>query len=145
MTRGLSTLNKELTAATRIMQSSSNELRTLVSGKAKMLTNECYYIMPYNSRVDMFRLLAERYGIKSNVKFRSQIQVSDVSSHIEELWYNETVCVWMTIYIYIYIYMCVCAYQIYINVCICVCVLNIYNYIYICVCVYSKTPPKMRH
>ena len=34
--RGLSTLAKEVTAATRIMQSSSNELSTLVSGKAKM-------------------------------------------------------------------------------------------------------------
>ena len=32
----LSTLVKELTAATRIMQSSSNELSPLVSGKAKM-------------------------------------------------------------------------------------------------------------
>ena len=31
--RGLSTLVKEFTAATRIMQSSSNELSTLVSGK----------------------------------------------------------------------------------------------------------------
>ena len=27
-----------------------------------------------------------------------------VSSHTEELWYNETVCLWMTIYIYIYIW-----------------------------------------
>ncbi len=34
--RSLSTLAKEFTAATRIMQSSSNELSTLVSGKAKM-------------------------------------------------------------------------------------------------------------
>ena len=31
----LSTLAKELTAAARMMQSSSNELSTLVSGKAK--------------------------------------------------------------------------------------------------------------
>ena len=30
---GLSTMAKEFTAATRIMQSSSNELSTLVSGK----------------------------------------------------------------------------------------------------------------
>ena len=29
----------------------------------------------------------------------SQLQVSDMSSHTEELWYNETVCLWMTIYI----------------------------------------------
>ena len=32
---GLSTLAKELTATTRIMQNSSNELSTLISGKAK--------------------------------------------------------------------------------------------------------------
>ena len=50
----------------------------------------------------MVRLLAERYDTKSNVKlggFRSQLQASNVSSHTEELWYNETVCLWMTIYI----------------------------------------------
>ena len=49
----------------------------------------------------MVRLLAERYDTKSNVKlggFRSQLQASDVSSRTEELWYNETVCLWMTIY-----------------------------------------------
>ena len=34
--RGLRTLAKEFTAATRIMQSSLNDLSTLVSGKAKM-------------------------------------------------------------------------------------------------------------
>ena len=51
----------------------------------------------------MVRLLAVR--TKSNVKmgrFRSRLQASYVSSHTEELWYNETVCLWMTIYIYIY-------------------------------------------
>ena len=30
--------------------------------------------------------------------FRSQLQESIVSSHTKELWYNETVCLWMTIY-----------------------------------------------
>ena len=60
--------------------------------------------MPYNSRADVGRLLAERYDTKSNEKFvgfRSQLQASYVSSHTEELWYNETACRWMTIYIYI--------------------------------------------
>ena len=55
----------------------------------------------------MIHLLDERYDTKSNVKlgeFRSQLQASYVSSHTEVLWYNETVCLWMTIYIYIYIY-----------------------------------------
>ena len=55
--------------------------------------------MPYNSRADVVRLLAERYDTKSNIKlggFRSQIQASYVSSHTEELWFYETVCLWMT-------------------------------------------------
>ena len=55
----------------------------------------------------MFRFLAERYDTNTNVKlggFGSQLQASYVSSHIEALWYNETVSQWMTIYIYIYIY-----------------------------------------
>ena len=62
--------------------------------------------MPYNSRADMVRLLAELYDTKSNIKlgrFRSQLQASNMSCYTEELWYNETVCLWMTIYIYIYI------------------------------------------
>ena len=49
----------------------------------------------------MVRLLAERYDTTSNVnldEFQSQLQASYVSSHTEELLYNETVCLWMTIY-----------------------------------------------
>ena len=57
----------------------------------------------------MVRLLAVRSDTKSSVKlggFQFQLQGPYVSSHIEELWYNETVCLWMIyIYIYIYIYM----------------------------------------
>ena len=72
-----------------------------------MLTNERYYLTPNNSLADEVPLLAERSDTKSNVNlggFRSQIQTSYVSSHTDELWYNEKVCQWMTIYIYIYIY-----------------------------------------
>ena len=36
--------------------------------------------------------------------FRSQLWVSHMSSHTEELWYNKTVSMWITLYIYIYIY-----------------------------------------
>ena len=57
--------------------------------------------MSYNSRVDVFRLLAEQYDTKSKVKlggFRSQFQASYMSSTTEEWWYNETVNLWMTIY-----------------------------------------------
>ena len=33
--------------------------------------------------------------------FRFQLEAACVSSHTKELWYKETVCLWMTIYIYI--------------------------------------------
>ena len=59
--------------------------------------------MPYNSWADVVCLLAQRYDAKSNVKlggFWSQLQASYVSSHTEELWYDETVCLWMTVYIH---------------------------------------------
>ena len=55
--------------------------------------------------------MAEWLDTMSSVKlggFWSQFEASCVSSHTEELWCNETVCLWMTyiyIYIYIYIYM----------------------------------------
>ena len=42
----------------------------------------------------MVRLLAEQSDPKFNVKlggFRSRLQASHVSSHTEEMWYNETV------------------------------------------------------
>ena len=38
--------------------------------------------------------------------FWSKLEASCVSSHTDELWYNETFCLWMTIYIYIYIVWC---------------------------------------
>ena len=50
---------------------------------------------------------AEQSDTMSNVKlggFRSQLQVSYASSHTEELWYNETVYLWMTIYIYFFFF-----------------------------------------
>ena len=86
--RGLSTLAKEFTAATRIMPSSSNELSPLVSVRTKMLTNKMYFIIPYNYLADVVRLLAERYDTKFNVKlggFRPRLQTYYVSSHTEEL------------------------------------------------------------
>ena len=76
--------------------------------------------------------MAEHYNTKSTVKlgrFQSELEVFYVSSHTEELRYNETVCQWMTIYeyiyecmnIYIYIYECLYIYiRIYIYVCTCV-------------------------
>ena len=69
-----------------------------------MLTNERYYLIPYNSRADVVRLLAERYDTKSNVKlgrFRSQLQASYVSRVVIQ---RSSLSVDDNIYIYIYIY-----------------------------------------
>ena len=55
----------------------------------------------------MVRLLAEQSGSKSNVKlggFQSQLKASCVSPHTEELWCNETVCLWMRIIMSCYQY-----------------------------------------
>ena len=85
----------------------------------------------------MVRLLDEQSNTKSNVKlggFWSQLQASYISSHTEELWYNKTVCLWMTIYIYIYtererkrekvyIYIYIHAHSIYIYVPVCTTIL----------------------
>ena len=69
-------------------------------------------------------------GVKS-AGFRSQLRASRLSSHTDELRYNETV-MWMTIYIYIYICVCVC-----VCVCVCACIyVRVCVYIYICVSVY---------
>ena len=61
----------------------------------------------FNSRSEVVRLLAKWYDTKSNVKlgwFRSQLRASYVSIHTEELWYKETVCLWMKMCVCIYIY-----------------------------------------
>ena len=86
------------------MQSSSNELSTLVADKVyKFKTNEsCCYIIPYNSLANVVHLFDEQSDTKSNVKlggFRSQLQATYVSGHTVVLWYKETVCLWITIYI----------------------------------------------
>ena len=68
------------------------------------LYNKSYYLMPYYSSGDMCRLLAERYDTKSKVKlggFQPELKASCVSSHTDELWYNETVCLYGWLYIYI--------------------------------------------
>ena len=51
----------------------------------------------------MLCLMAKQYDTTSKVMLDG-FQASYVSSYTEELWYNETVCLYMTIYIYIYIY-----------------------------------------
>ena len=59
--------------------------------------------MPNNSLADVCQLMAARYDTKSNVKlavFQSQLGASCISSHTDDLWYNETVCAGLYIYIY---------------------------------------------
>ena len=66
--------------------------------------------MPYNSWAGVYQLWAEWYDTKSNIKlggFQSQLEASYICNHADELWFSETVGLWMTIYIYIYIYILV--------------------------------------
>ena len=56
---------------TRVMQSSSYELSTLVTGKAKRK------LQHYYCRAGVYRLIAEQYDTKSNVQldgFQSQVE-----------------------------------------------------------------------
>ena len=57
-------------------------------------------MMRYYSWVDVCRLLAKRYDTKFDINmggFQSQLKAFCVSSHTDELWYNETVHLWMII------------------------------------------------
>ena len=58
-------------------------------------------------------MLCHRADVKL-AGFRSQFNAPHVSSDTDEFWYNETACLWMTIYIniilYVYIYVCVLIY-----------------------------------
>ena len=88
--------------------------------------------MPYNSRGDGIRLLAERYDTKSNVKlggFRSL----DILNSFDTT--KQFVCGWQYIYIYIYIYIYKC-----VRVCMRECVLtSVYTYVCMCTCDYVYT------
>ena len=111
---------RNTTFATRVMQSSSNELRILAPdcAECKWIKFDTYALIPELT-------LSHRFGLgvchQPDIKlrgFQSQFWASYVSSHTEELWYNETVCLWMKthiyyIYIYIYIYI---VYQLTINI-----------------------------
>ena len=90
--QGLSTLEKELTAATHIRQSSSNELSTPVSSNVEYVNK--WKPMHYNSQTDISRLVAEWWDPKSNVKlggFQSKLEASCVYSPTKELWFNKTI------------------------------------------------------
>ena len=50
--------------------------------------------------------VGERYDTKSNVnsdRFLSELEASCVSSHTYQLWFNETLCLWMTIYLSLFL------------------------------------------
>ena len=95
---------KELTVATRVMQSFLKKLSTSVADnvKYKQMKVDTY---TQNPRADFDLHTGYRVCHQPKVKlggFRSRLEESRVSSHTEELWYNETVCLLM-IYIYIMI------------------------------------------
>ena len=116
-----------LTATSAEMNSSSHELCAPVVNN--VYVKEIY--LPYAEIVD-----GSGINHSTDVKsagFQSWLEASHVYRPSEEIWYNETVCPWMTIYIYIYIYI----YRpfdiahtqththtpyIYIYICVCVCV-----------------------
>ena len=61
-------------------------------------------MLPYISRADVCRLIAQQYDDKSNVnlvRFQSQLEAFYMSSHTEDLWYNESLPVDDNIYKYI--------------------------------------------
>ena len=86
--RGLSTLAKELKAATRVMQRSSNELSTPVSDNVKNVNKQKLIQNALNSWAGV--AVSDRPNVKLG-EYRSQLEASDMSSHTEELWYYETV------------------------------------------------------
>ena len=66
-----------------------------------------FNLSPYLSRISVKHLQNPLFEIiwlhhEQTTGFRSQLQESRMSCHFEELWYNETVFMWMNIY------MCVC-------------------------------------
>ena len=85
---GLSTQAKELIAAIRVIQSSSNELSTLLSDSAKSkqtkANTKCVIIPELTDVTEM----AEQLDTKSSLKLsglRSQLEASCVFSPTEEL------------------------------------------------------------
>ena len=69
------------------MQSSSRELSAVLA--------DCVYIdnyLPKNSFAYAKNEDSSEIRYPTDLKSRSQLEVSRVSSHTEELWYNKTVC-----------------------------------------------------
>ena len=100
---GLGTLPKELTAVTRVMQKPLLIIKHSGIQYRKMKRNESQISHALNSRVAIRRRNGWAVSYRLNVnlaKFRSQLEASGVSRHTVELRYNETVCLWMTIYIW---------------------------------------------
>ena len=87
----------ELTVTTRVMQSSFNELSSSVADSVKCKQKEIdkYTLnsLPYVGVLDSCGIMLSGW--------RSQLEASRVSSYIDELWYYETVYLWMIIYIYL--------------------------------------------
>ena len=80
------------------MQSSSHGLSTPVDDN--LCVKRYIYVKKNsftNTENDDNSVIRYQINVKST-GFRSQLEVSRVFSYIEELWYNEPLCLWMTIY-----------------------------------------------
>ena len=96
----LNTLVKELTAATCVIQSSSNELSTSVSDSIKCKqkeSNTCKLNCFFALGVVMAVGLCYQTDLML-VAFWARRGASRMSSYTDEWWYKETVCLCMTIY-----------------------------------------------
>ena len=98
-TTGWALCRRNITVATRLMQSTSNELSTSVSdsAKSKQLKLDTY---PLISKLIWRCKLGIRVCHQLDIKldgFRFRLGASHASSHIEELWYNEAVWQWVKI------------------------------------------------
>ena len=57
------------------------------------ILNVCFYVTEDTTTT---RAMTSQVGVIGG--FQSQFEAFYMSNHTEELWYNETVCQWMTIY-----------------------------------------------
>ena len=99
--RGWALWQRSITLATRIIQISSNEVSAPAPDSAKCKQTK-FDVYPLILKLTLSRRLDLGVCLHPDVKlggFRSRLGATHVSSYTEELWYNEKVCLWMTIYI----------------------------------------------
>ena len=109
--RGLSTLAKELMAATRVMLTLQTNWALWCPRAQNLKKQELLHNALWFPSWHMSLKMAERLDPMSNLmlgRFQSQLKASCMSSHTDELGYNETTILSMTIYI---VWLCFITYQ----------------------------------